>query len=929
VVLKVSLNHAIESFGDRGAVNLTDTARPAPQPGAREPFVGREQELTRLDELLEHAQAGRGVVVLLSGEAGIGKSFLAGEWMRRVRDRDPEIALCRGRCVEQYGTAEAYLPFLDGLGTLLVGPARDLMAGLLRTYAPTWCLQLPALATTPEAQETLRRQTVGATKERMLREMGDVFEAASVSGPVVGLLEDVQWADPSSADLVRHLNNRISRQRLLILLTYRPEEVEARDHGLRDFFRELRAQAHGHELHLAPLARGEVAAYLDARFPGHQFPERLATEVHAKTEGHPLFVSSLAQFLVERGWVRTDSGSWTLDEGVIAAGLEAPESTRGMVRRKVEGLTEADRAALEFAAVVGWEFHSLLLARLLQADELEVEERLSRLDRRHRLVNAQGEMELADGSLTTRYRFAAALYREVVYDEMLSRKRVLLHRRVGEELERLHGPDRRIAGVLGLHFEKGRELASAVRCLSLAGDNAAQLYSNEEAIDYYGRALGLVEKLPASDQAAAAIGLEQRLGAVRVAMGRFDEARESYLRMRECARLPGDPLKEAEALMGLCLALFYSGRSAEMAVRAEEAFQAAEAAGDEVLRLEALVALALILQDGGDLAECRFLLEEVLDRARRRKHVPSQIAALAYRGIVHYWQSEFPEAELRLSEALALALEAHDAFHLAVGRLFLGLSQGNLGRISQAAHALAEGREMARRNGDRYWTPRFANQMGFLHRELMDWDTAIVLDQEGLAIAQQVHNAQAEGAAQLNLGIDYTQAGRLEDASRALEACRATLAPHRWFGWFFGIRLDTALAEHALARGDLRGAEAGARGLLEAAQRHGCRTYVAAAHRLQADVALLEEDAPRAAEHIAEALEALSEHTAPLTEWPIRARLGRLHERLGQVEDARRSYGQAAQLVRQVAAGIEDAVLRGVFLNSPAVGEVLSRAVVA
>jgi tetratricopeptide (TPR) repeat protein len=902
-------------------------ARPAPSPGAREPFVGRRQELERLDALLEGADAGEGGVALLTGEAGIGKSFLVSEWLRRVRGRELAVAaLCRGRCVEQYGTAEAYLPFLDGLGTLLVGPARDFTAGLLRTYAPTWCLQLPAMASSPELQESLRRQTIGATKERMLREMGDVIEAASASGLFIGLLEDIQWADPSSIDLVRHLVNRIARQRMLLLFTCRPEVVGARDHPLRDFFRELRVHARCHEIPVGPLSRNDVGAYVDARFPGHRFPEQLAADIHAKTEGHPLFVSSLAQFLLERGWVKTDSGSWTLDDRLLAGAFEAPESTRGMVRRKVEALSEQDLAALEYAAVIGREFHSTLLARVLGADELELEERLSRLDRRHRLVDTLGELELSDGSLTTRYRFANALYRDVVYDEMLSRKRVLMHRRVGEELARLHGSDRRLAGVLGLHFEKGRELASAVRYLGLAGDNAAQLCSNDEGTDYYTRALSLVEKLPAGDQPVAALRLHQKLAQLRFTMGRFGDACGSFLKMREAARRAGEARGEAEALTGLCRALFFSDRGAELAVRAEEALQAAEAAGDEVLRLEALLAVALILQDRGELAECRSLLDEILSGARSRGHAPTQLAALAYRGIQHYWQSEYALAEARLSEALALAVEAHDGFHLLVGQMFLGLSRGNLGRISDAYRALAEGREMARRNGDHYWTPRLANHMGWLHRELMDFETAIALDQEGLAIARKEGIAQAESAAHLNLAVDYTQAGRLEEAAQAFAACQARLGDSRWFGWFFDIRLDTALADNSLARGDFSGAAARAHQLLEAAQRYRCWTYVAAARRMLADGALGGGDAAQAALHLAAALEALREHSAPLTEWPIHARLGRIRERLGDAEGARRSYQQAAQLVRVIAAGIEDGALRAVFLGSPAVGQVMGPA---
>jgi predicted ATPase len=210
---------------------------------AAAPFVGREPEIARLTFLMERAAAGSGAVALVTGEAGIGKTTLAGEFLRRARERDPGMVLCRGRCVEQYGPSEAYLPFLDALGTLLLGRGREPTAALLRAYAPTWCLQLPAIAASPVSRDRLESQTIGATKQRMLREMGDLFEAAAADSLMVALLEDVQWADLATTDVVRHLVNRIARQRILLIGTFRPGELQATGHPLQAFVADLRNHA--------------------------------------------------------------------------------------------------------------------------------------------------------------------------------------------------------------------------------------------------------------------------------------------------------------------------------------------------------------------------------------------------------------------------------------------------------------------------------------------------------------------------------------------------------------------------------------------------------------------------------------------------------------------------------------------------------------
>src|SRR5206468_2233775 len=119
---------------------------------------------------LRQAIEGAGRVVFITGEPGIGKTALADEFLRRAR-RQAALILGRGRCVEQYGTGEAYLPFLDALGALLTGLGRERIMTALRTYAPTWCLQFPAVFASSGALEQLQRETIGATKERMLREM--------------------------------------------------------------------------------------------------------------------------------------------------------------------------------------------------------------------------------------------------------------------------------------------------------------------------------------------------------------------------------------------------------------------------------------------------------------------------------------------------------------------------------------------------------------------------------------------------------------------------------------------------------------------------------------------------------------------------------------------------------------------------------------
>jgi hypothetical protein len=343
----------------------------------REPeaFVGREPQLDRLEEVLRKAVNGSGEIIFLTGEAGIGKSSLATAFLFRAGNSYPELLVARGACIEQYGASEAYLPFLDAVSGLLNGSARHRIVDALRRHAPTWCLQFPAAFSSAGTFEQLQREAIGATKERMVREFGDALRALTSERPLVLLLEDLHWADPSSVDLLRALATRVCERRLLLMVTIRPEEMEQRNQPLRDCKREPVAHNQCAEVLLEPLQSQHIASYLHARFAPNDFPAELAALIHSKTEGQPLFCAALIQLLLERSDIAKKDERWTLTCPVGQLGLDTPESVRGMIRKKVDALEEEDRRTLQHASVEGEEFSSTVLAETLGADELAIENR--------------------------------------------------------------------------------------------------------------------------------------------------------------------------------------------------------------------------------------------------------------------------------------------------------------------------------------------------------------------------------------------------------------------------------------------------------------------------------------------------------------------------------------------------------------------------
>src|SRR5262245_30326776 len=277
-------------------------APPLPPPAARSPLlVGREPELATLRQALAQALRGQRQVVLVNGEAGLGKTTVVDAFLATLA---PELPLWVGwgQCLAHYGAGEAYLPVLDALGRLGREPGHARLLTLLRQYAPTWVGQLPALF--PAADwEAGPPQGLGATRERMLREVAECLEAVSAEQPLVLVLEDLHWSDHATLDLLTWLARRREPARLLVLGTYRPVEVIMQGHPLQAVKQELVQHGQCREVRLEGLSEVDVAAYLTARFPGNTVAATLAGVLARRTGGQPLFMVQTVDAWVQQGWV--------------------------------------------------------------------------------------------------------------------------------------------------------------------------------------------------------------------------------------------------------------------------------------------------------------------------------------------------------------------------------------------------------------------------------------------------------------------------------------------------------------------------------------------------------------------------------------------------------------------------------------------------
>jgi ABC-type oligopeptide transport system substrate-binding subunit/DNA-binding SARP family transcriptional activator len=543
---------------------LSEEIEEKPQP----PFVVREVELARLDEFLELAISGQGQVAFIAGDAGSGKTSLLRGFARHVQDKYPQVLLTMGECNAFSGLGDPYLPFrellemLTGdlesrLATQAIGleGARRLWSalpvtlpallehgqGLLEGFlsASALAARLRLAASTGELWDTWLREIDQIAKTppddqeqlHLSEEFTRVVMAISQQSPLVLVLDDLQWADAGSTDLLFHLARRLEGNPLLILAAYRPEEIltirEGESTPLEKLLHEFKRQF-GEvwiDLNASREERGSqfVSDLLDSQ--SNQLTATFRQALFQRTGGHPLFTVEMLRILQEQGGLVKDQNRvWR----------ETHELNWEVMPARVEGVIEARLARLEpelqellrTASLMGEQFRLHVLAHLTGRTEASLAHLLGeQLDRRHRLVQEQGARQIGN-QRDYLFRFRHALFQQHLYQQVGEAERRLLHGQIGKILEELYaGHTDQVTVQLAWHYTEAGQVDKAVEYLLQAGDQARALYAHQEAIDHYQRALKFLKDQHEYERAARTL---MNLGLTYHTAFDFNRSRQTY-----------------------------------------------------------------------------------------------------------------------------------------------------------------------------------------------------------------------------------------------------------------------------------------------------------------------------------------------------------------------------------------------------------------
>ncbi len=482
---------------------------PAPtRPGGpvllRTRFVGRDKELAQVKAGLEAALSGRGSLVMVVGEPGIGKTRLSEELSVYARLRGAQVMF--GQCYESEG-APPYIPFVEALRQYVaIRPPEALREEMGEGASDVAKLVSEVRAALPDIPHS-KSQEPESERYRLLEGVTSFIVNASRANPLLLVLDDIHWADKPSLLLLQHLARRLSGSRILVVGTYRDIELDRR-HPLSEVVAELRRERLYHRILLRGLDADGVHAMLESRAE-HDVPRPFADVLHQQTEGNPFFLEEIVLNLLEAGAIQRVEGRFVGDPSLIQENI--PEGVREVIGRRLSRLGEATNEALTFASVLGREFDFDVLQALTGMDE---ETLLASLEEALRVQL----VEERRGPGGAAYRFSHALVRETLYGELSLARKQRFHLRAGEAIEKAHaGHLEPHIGHMARHFYEGNDPVKAIDYSRRAGEGALRVYAWEEAIRHWETALELMEEQADNDEDRAAF--LERLGDVTYISG--------------------------------------------------------------------------------------------------------------------------------------------------------------------------------------------------------------------------------------------------------------------------------------------------------------------------------------------------------------------------------------------------------------------------
>jgi DNA-binding CsgD family transcriptional regulator/tetratricopeptide (TPR) repeat protein len=704
-----------------------------------------------LHAALEDALAGRGRLVMLVGEPGIGKTRTARELMGHAGQRGALVLW--GRCHESSG-APPYWPWVQMLRAYM----REQGTEHLQVEMGSGACDIATIV--PEIRDQLRDLPLPPRFEDPEQARFRLFDAitlflrrASQPHPLVLVLDNLHWADKPSLLLLEFLASELDDCRLLVLGTYRDVEV-SRQHPLSETLGELRRERPLQRVLLRGLSRQEVGHFIAVATGLAPFPA-LVEAVYAQTEGNPLFLTEMVRFLVQEGAIEP--------ERFLASSqpMGLPEGIRDVIGKRLNRLSQSCNQLLTMAAVIGREFDLQEVSTLYDAGS---EEHVLTLLEEAVTARVIEEVPQTRGH----FQFTHALIRATLYDELSLARRVLLHRQIGETLEAHYSShlDPHLAQ-LAYHFgeaAEGETLEKAIDYAVQAGERANAMLAYEEAARYYTMALQACERQDNMDETRHTT-LLLALGHAQCQAGDVSCALETFQRAADLAKQLGSAESLAHAALGFEETSWRPGLPGDAAVRLLEDALAMLGEGDTPLKARVLGSLGRARAFTGAFEQAMAVEQQAVEMARRIGDPATLAATLKARFFLRFWPQHVASRLASANELLRLAEETGDRETVLLAyawRLFDLMELGDMPEVDRQLDAHLHLAEELRQPFYLYVHVTFQAMRAIFAGQFAEGER---LAQEALNIGQRLRGQDALGVYGVQMFTLRREQGRLQEVA--------------------------------------------------------------------------------------------------------------------------------------------------------------------
>jgi tetratricopeptide (TPR) repeat protein len=847
-------------------------------------LVGRGPEIKQLIELLDSAVGGKGITVFISGEAGVGKTRLVNEFLDHAKEN--EVRIISGWCLSE--AAIPYFPFIEAFSTYMSTESDEsVRSTTTKQLGIVGWLKGSTFAHGEKPAEFLSTPAI---------ERDRTFETV------------VHWADHLSLALLHYLSRKCRDSHLLIVGTYRPEELiqttEERHHPLEETMFSMGREDLLIKMELNPLTRVDFPELIKSVFHS-SIDEKFVEKLYEETEGNPLFALETLNLLVDEGFLLEEESHWALTAPIEK--IRIPSKVHEVIIRRVGRLGREDRNLLNLAAVCGRSFNASTLSGTLESDIVDVIQSLADIEQRHRLIRHEDST----------FEFTHHKIREVIYTNLPGELRRVYHLKTASCLEQvlLEKVSNGYMAEIALHYVEGGVPEKAFKYLLRLGEESVNLYTNMEAIDYLSKALVATEKdtgLASNETLGKIYSLR---GRAWWGQGEHMKAIDDFNLYLENATSLADESMIAEALTWLASAHSMAWNMEESLLYYTKALEMAQKLGNKynICRILSEITQPL-LRTLDNISETSKRLKEADSISREIGDKLLEGNTAFWFGVYYHWRSEFDPAERELNRALALTKESGNNLYRLFTIFVLGMVKAGKGEYNDAISTLQNLLQLSKDNGIMYFVPRALNSLGWIYHDLSDIELALQYDRKALETAKDCFNLPP---VLVNLGSDYFYKKDYEKARKYFQEAKEAIQYQDCAQWRYEIKIHYGLGSVSLAEGDYTGALELADKALDISRKAGAKKHLTKSLKLKAEVLGKMGDTEEAIELMQDAREAGQQVGYPPLLWQTHYGLGLLLEKQGNLQEAREHYAEAITLTEATASKLDDASLKNALLTAP------------